>query len=98
MRHRLVLGILASLGLALGSALACFTPPSDDVLFSCEFDGDDRCPPDYRCEADDCCHKLGSDVEAKLGACALGGNPEGPGTTETDTGGETGETGDATTS
>lgn len=77
------------LGFALGSAAACFNPPADDVLFSCEFEGDDRCPPDYRCEPDNCCHKIGSDVEAKLGACALGENSGGSSETsesETDTG------------
>ncbi|MFO7563670.1 MAG: hypothetical protein R6X02_13565 [Enhygromyxa sp.] len=87
---------LAFFGFALGSALACFSPPSDDVLFSCEVEGDDRCPPDYRCEADGCCHRIGSDVDAKFGACALGGNSGGTGSSET--GDETGstETGDET--
>ena len=66
----------AALLVALGSGalMGCFAAPSDDVLFSCEFDGDDSCPPDYRCEADNCCHRIGSDVDAKLGSCALGGN------------------------
>lgn len=84
--------------LALGLALAaiepaCFRPPSDDVLFSCEPMGDDRCPDGYSCEADGCCHRNGSDVEANFGACALGGNEGG---TATDSGTE-GETGDTST-
>jgi hypothetical protein len=61
-------------GLGSGLLMGCFTAPSDDVLFSCERDGDDSCPPDYRCEVDNCCHRIGSDVEATLGSCALGGN------------------------
>jgi hypothetical protein len=75
-----------ALAFVLGTALACFSPPVGDVLFSCEYEGDDRCPPDYRCEADDCCHRIGSDIEAEFGACALGGNSNsGGGSTETDT-------------
>lgn len=84
-------------GLLLGSLASCFSPPTDDVLFSCELDDDDRCPPDYRCEPDNCCHKIGSDVEANFGGCALGGNSGGTGEseteTDTETSGETGETG-----
>lgn len=83
--------VLLILGLVLGSAAACFSPPADDVLFSCELDDDDRCPPDYQCEADNCCHRIGSDVEANFGACALGGNSGGTG--ETATSGDTGESG-----
>src|SRR5690349_90353 len=96
MPHRLaqLAGLL--LGLGSGALLGCFSAPHDDVLFSCEFDGDDRCPPDYQCEADNCCHRIGSDVEAKFGACALGGNMStstGTGTeTGTGTGTETGTT------
>jgi hypothetical protein len=82
--------VLLMFAFLLGSAIACFTPPHDDVLFSCEFEGDDRCPPDYRCEADNCCHRIGSDVEANLGGCALGGNSGGTGDTATDTGTDTG--------
>jgi hypothetical protein len=78
------------LGFALGSAIACFSPPTDDVLFACEFEGDDRCPPDYRCEVDNCCHRIGSDVDAELGGCALGGNT---GVTSEMGETETGETG-----
>ncbi|PRQ09383.1 hypothetical protein [Enhygromyxa salina] len=83
------------LGSGLGVAVSCFAPPSDDVLFSCEFDGDDKCPPDYACEADDCCHRVGSEVkvnEGNWGSCALGGNSggttTGPGTTD-ETGSDT---------
>jgi hypothetical protein len=93
----LISTLLGLLGMVLGSAIACFSPPTDDVLFSCEFDGDDSCPADYRCELDNCCHRIGSDVDANLGACALGGNSGNPGemgeTGETETGDETGETG-----
>jgi hypothetical protein len=64
-------------GLGAGALTSCFAAPNDDVLFSCEFEGDDSCPPDYRCEVDNCCHRIGSDVEATLGACALGGNSAG---------------------
>ena len=78
------------LAFLLGSAIACFTPPDDDVLFACEVEGDDRCPPGYRCEVDNCCHRIGSDIEANLGGCALGGNSGGTGDTATDTGTETG--------
>lgn len=86
---------LALGGLALGGLAACFSPPTDDVLFSCEFGGDDRCPTDYRCEADNCCHRVGSSIEDNFGACALGGNSGGTGTTETGTGTDT-DTGDGT--
>jgi hypothetical protein len=71
-------------GFGSGALMSCFVAPNDDVLFSCEFEGDDSCPPDYRCEADNCCHRIGSDVEATLGSCALGGNS--PTTTGTGTG------------
>ena len=97
-RPALALGLL---GLALGSAVACFSPPTDDVLFSCVVDEDERCPDDYRCEADNCCHRVGSDIEANFGACALGGNSGGTGSidTSTSTGSETtGDTGDTDTS
>jgi hypothetical protein len=71
----------------LGALAACFTPPSGDVLFACEFDGDDKCPADYACEPDNCCHRVGSDVqpnEGNWGSCALGGN-SGGGATDTST-------------
>jgi hypothetical protein len=78
-------------GFGSGALMSCFVAPNDDVLFSCEFEGDDSCPPDYRCEADNCCHRIGSDVEATLGSCALGGNSSGTGTgTGTDTSSESG--------
>lgn len=90
LRHLLPLAALLG-ALATGALAACFSAPSDDVLFSCEFDGDDSCPPDYRCEPDNCCHRVGSDVEAELGSCALGGNSGGTSTaTETDTTSESG--------
>jgi hypothetical protein len=81
---------MAALLVALGSGvlMSCFAAPSDDVLFSCEFEGDDSCPPNYRCEVDNCCHRIGSDVDATLGSCALGGNSAGM--TGTDTSSESG--------
>jgi hypothetical protein len=91
-----ILGALV--GGFVGAISACFTPPADAVLFACEFEGDDRCPPDYSCEADNCCHRVGSDVEANFGSCALGGNSGGSGTTgtggnpTTETGSDTGST------
>ena len=90
-------GLTLVLGLVLGALAACFEPPADPVLFSCEHDGDDSCPPDYRCELDNCCHRVGSDVDANFGSCALGGNSAGMGTgtdsgtdSGTDTGADTG--------
>lgn len=79
-------------GVGLGALMSCFAAPSDDVLFSCEQEGDDSCPPDYRCEVDNCCHRIGSDVEATLGSCALGGSSPGMSTdtTGTDTSSESG--------
>lgn len=88
LHHGLRHGLLGLGGLVLGGLAACFSPPTDEVLFSCEFDGDDRCPTDYRCEADNCCHRVGSNIEDNFGACALGGNSGGTGT-DTDTGDET---------
>jgi hypothetical protein len=60
------------------------------VLFSCELEADDACPPDYACEADNCCHRIGSDVQEKFGICALGGNSGGTGSPATDTSTDTG--------
>jgi hypothetical protein len=85
---------LLLLALAAGFAAACFNPPSGDVLFSCDPMGDDSCPSGYTCEADGCCHKDGSDVQASWGACGLSGNETGTATetateTATDTGSET---------
>ena len=75
-------------GLGVGALMGCFVAPNDDVMFSCEYDGDDRCPADYRCEMDNCCHRIGSDVDAMFGACALGGNSAGT-STGTGTGSDT---------
>ncbi len=64
-----------SLALALvgASAAACFTAPSAAVQFSCDPASAPECPPDYACEADGCCHRIGSDIEANLGSCRLDG-------------------------
>ena len=95
-----VLGLAVTLGAgALVAGQGCFSPPSDDVLFACEPEGDDRCPEGYSCQQDGCCHKEGTDVEASFGACALGGQTSDTGGTGTDTGGESGtETGTGTES
>jgi len=72
--------------LALGTALgACFNPPAQAVMFSCTPD-DAVCPGGYSCEADGCCHRDGSDVEADFGACGLGQGPSAsdPSTATTD--------------
>mgnify|MGYP000203100480 CR=1 FL=1 len=58
--------------LAFGAISACFNAPADDVLFSCAAGKEPACPEGYSCERDGCCHKDGSDVDANLGACALG--------------------------
>ena len=87
-------------GLALG---ACFNPPAASVMFACDpADDGGACPTDYACEADGCCHRLGSDVEAELGACRIGGpgsaSAASTGTGEpTGTDATTGTTTDATT-
>ena len=79
-------GISAWLGLAFGATLslgvvlgvgACFDLPADDVTFRCEGTAADVCPAGYRCEADDCCHRIGSDVASNFGACTLGGGGSG---------------------
>ena len=85
--------------LVMGSGLAtlggCFSLPADDVTFTCDFDRDGACPEGYACEADGCCHRDGSNVDAKYGECRLGGTGgtgvmdatgTGPGDTDTDTG------------
>lgn len=77
-------------GTLAGLAPACFQPPTDDVLFSCDPVDDPRCPEGYACEADGCCHKNGTDVDATFGACGLGGNEGG---TATETGTATDTTG-----
>lgn len=106
MTSRVSTYLLLCVGLAIGALAACFTPPSGDVLFACEFDGDDTCPADYACEADDCCHRVGSAVqpnEGNWGSCALGGNSgdssgeTSGGPTDTDTTDESGsDTGSGT--
>ena len=83
-------------GLALGLGAACFEPPADSVIFSCEPDGADACPPGYTCESDGCCHRDGSDVEEHSGACKLS-DSAGTGTTtaegsSSETGADTGTT------
>ena len=66
--------------LALGTALgACFNPPAAATMFACDPATAPACPSGYRCEADGCCHRDGSDVAAELGSCRLGG----PGTAAT---------------
>lgn len=60
-----------SLGTAVG---ACFNPPAQAVMFSCTPD-DAVCPGGYSCEADGCCHRDGSDIEANFGGCGLGQGP-----------------------
>ncbi len=57
---------------AMAALWGCFSAPSADVLFSCDRDDAPQCPPDYACEADGCCHRDGSDVEANMGACSPG--------------------------
>ncbi len=91
MRARTLLHGIAAL---LGVALACFQAPDDDVIFACDPIADPRCPPGYACEADGCCHREGSDVQASWGACVLGGFE----TSESGTSGETGTTGTTETS
>ena len=92
--------LLFPLALGLAAGVGCFSPPNDEVLFSCEFDGDDRCPTDYECRSDNCCHRTDTAADANVGDCALGGNSgvETTGTSGTETGAsetgasETGET------
>ncbi|HEY0132950.1 MAG TPA: hypothetical protein VGB85_02685 [Nannocystis sp.] len=80
-----VLAGLAAL-LAFGTALgACFNPPAAAVMFSCD-PAAATCPDGYTCEADGCCHRDGSDVEADFGGCGLGkGASAGPTTMTTAT-------------
>ena len=88
--------ITNTLGLTLILAQAgCFRPPDADVQFSCNQQSAPECPDGYSCEADGCCHRDGSDVEANLGQCKL--NPESGSDTEgdptegsTETGGDPG--------
>lgn len=81
-----------SFGAVLGLTAACFDPPAEDVLFSCNASHPTPCPPDYTCEKDGCCHREGSDVEAMLGACSLAA------ASETGTQDDTGESSDTTDS
>lgn len=95
---RLGLVLAAALGAVLGLA-ACFDLPADDVTFSCDPQGASACPDGYRCEDDGCCHRIGSDVSASLGACALGGGTGGgsdSGGSDSDTGGSDSGTGSTT--
>lgn len=95
---------VALLGLACGAAFACFapgcfTPPADDVLFACEPEGDDSCPADYRCEADGCCHRIGSDLMGNWGGCSVSGSTGGTDSDGSDSGtDESSDTSDATDS
>jgi hypothetical protein len=82
--RRLVFGVLA--GLVVG----CFDAPAAAVMFSCEPDGASACPDGYSCEADGCCHRDGTDVDAHLGECKLAGGSDGattllPGTSSSGT-------------
>jgi hypothetical protein len=86
------------LTLAFGTALgACFNPPADAVLFACDVKTAPSCPDGYSCEDDGCCHRDGSDIEANLGSCRIGGAMSGT-TGMTGTTGTTGTTGMAATS
>ena len=78
------------IALCAGALGACFDPPADDVLFSCDPASSAACPADYACEMDGCCHRKGSDVEANFGACSLAGASDGGESSES---GETGSTG-----
>ena len=84
-------GLLAfALGLGVG---ACFDAPRPAVQFSCDPVDAPQCPPDYACEADGCCHLVGSDLAAHEGECKLGGAlPTGGGTGASSSGGATGDT------
>jgi hypothetical protein len=79
--------------LVLGAGLgACFNAPAADVMFGC-VDDEAACPAGYTCEADGCCHRDGSDVEAHLGECQLGGGQATEATSSaSSTSGATGET------
>jgi hypothetical protein len=60
--------------MAFGAGLSgCFNPPGEAVLFACDAETAPTCPAGYSCEADDCCHRDGSDLEAELGSCRIGG-------------------------
>lgn len=75
----------------LAALWGCFSAPSADVLFACDPQNAPQCPPDYSCEADGCCHRNGSDVQASAGACnSAGTSGFDPSGTDTDT--DTGDT------
>jgi hypothetical protein len=64
--------------MAVGAALgACFNPPADAVLFACDPEAAPTCPDGYTCEVDGCCHRDGSDIDATLGSCRIGGGMSG---------------------
>lgn len=65
--------------MAFGAGLGgCFNPPAEAVLFACDAEAAPTCPAGYRCEVDDCCHRDGSDIEAELGSCRIGGGMSAP--------------------
>jgi hypothetical protein len=79
-----------ALGVFFGLIVGCFDAPAAVVMFSCEPDGASACPDGYTCEADGCCHRDGSDVNAHAGECKLQGATDGattllPGTSSTGT-------------
>ncbi len=77
----------------LAALWGCFSAPSADVLFACDPQNAPQCPPDYSCEADGCCHRNGSDVQASAGACnSAGTSGFDPSGTDTDTDTDTGDT------
>ena len=88
----------ALLTLGLTSVVGCFTPPNPPVLFACEPDGAAACPEGYACQADGCCHRIGSDYEQHQGECRLGAGDGPPATTTPGGSTETGNgTSDSTT-
>ena len=88
------------IGLGAAAGAACYEPPQPEVSFSCRASDEPACPEDYRCEADGCCHRIGSDVEANWAGCSLVGSMDGTGDGTGDgtesgsdpSGGDTGET------
>lgn len=67
------LGAWAGLGLGAALASACFDAPQPAVQFSCDPAQAPACPEGYTCEADGCCHLDGSDYDAHVGDCKIGG-------------------------
>ena len=83
--------------MALGAALsACFNPPADAVLFACDAKTAPSCPAGYSCEVDDCCHRDGSDIDAALGSCRIGGGMSATSGSPTTSGGPTTSSGSET--